>query len=231
MNAPVLRFENLTGGYGSIPIIREITGSVERGSCLCVLGRNGVGKSTLLKLLSGHLPAMSGQIALNGRDITSLAPEKRHDLGVNTGLQERPVFDGLSVKDNLTLMQSDQDLEGCEPFFDAFPVLKDRLVQLAGTLSGGERKILSFVRTLKDNAPLTLLDEPSEGVQPENIEHMANFICKHKANGQSFLVVEQHLHLAEEIADGFQVLDNGRSVLECKVGDITRGELVQQITV
>ena len=231
MTVAALRFDSLTGGYGFIPVVRDISGMVDAGRCLCVLGRNGVGKSTLLRLLSGHLPVMSGEILLNGQDATSATPERRYGFGVSIGLQERPVFDGLSVQDNLTLMQNDRKLDRFEPYFDAFPVLKSRLRQPAGTLSGGERKILSFVRALKDAAPLTLLDEPSEGVQPENVSHMAHFICAGKAEGRAFLVVEQHLHLAEAIADTYQVMDNGRVVLEGSASSISRSDLMRQITV
>ncbi|WP_420583525.1 ATP-binding cassette domain-containing protein [Ruegeria sp.] len=231
MTAVVLEYSGVTGGYGKIPIIRDTSGSIAAGQCLCVLGRNGVGKSTLVKLLSGHLPVMAGSIRFDGADIASKPPEIRWTLGISTGLQERPVFDGLSVGDNLTLMEQGQSLEPFEPYFEAFPVLKARLTQMAGTLSGGERKILSFVRAMKDHAPLTILDEPSEGVQPENIDHMTRLILAAKDKGRAFLVVEQHMHMAEEIADNYQVLENGLVVLEGAKSSLSREALVAQISV
>ena len=231
MTTPILRFDLLTGGYGTIPIIHDVSGAVGHGHCLCVLGRNGVGKSTLLKILSGHLPVMSGSISLNGQDVSRKPPEQRFALGISAVPQERPVFDGLTVLDNLTLMETDRRIDGFKPFFDAFPILGSRLNQLAGTLSGGERKILSFVRALKDGAPLTLLDEPSEGIQQENIDHMARIIRAAKARGQAFLVVEQHLHLAEAIADAYQVIDNGRVAAEGAASSFTREDLMRRIAV
>ena len=231
MNAPVLRYKALTGGYGSIAVVRDVSGCIKAGECLCILGRNGVGKSTLIKLLSGHLSVMSGDIEFNGQSLLGMSPDRRQALGVSVGLQERPVFDGLSVQDNLTLMQSKPRLDPFEPYFDAFPVLKKRLDQLAGTLSGGERKILSFVRAMKDNAPVTLLDEPSEGVQPENVAHMASLIRSAKSEGRAFLVVEQHLYLVEQIADAFQGLDNGSVVLEGTPDTLCRSELIASISV
>ena len=231
MTQPVIQFDNLTGGYGRIPIVREVSGAIQEGQCLCVLGRNGVGKSTLIKLLSGHLPVMSGDIHILGKSAGNLPPEQRWALGMSVGLQERPVFDGLTVGDNLSLMQADRSLAGFETYFEAFPVLKSRLGQLAGTLSGGERKILSFVRAMKDATALTLLDEPSEGVQPENIDRMSSFIRQAKSEGRSFLVVEQHLHMAEDIADAYQVLDNGQIVLEGAAKDLPRSVLEEQIAI
>jgi len=231
VTARLLEYSNVTGGYGTIPIVRDVTGSVGEGQCLCVLGRNGVGKSTLIKLLSGHLRVMSGDIRFKGHTISSLAPEQRWSTGISTGLQERPVFDGLTVGDNLALMEPDQSLDPFAAHFDAFPVLEKRLSQSAGTLSGGERKILSFVRAMKDNAALTLLDEPSEGLQPENIEHMVRFILAAKSEGKSFLVVEQHLHMAGEIADAYQVLDNGHVVLEGAATALSREDLLAQISI
>jgi len=231
MTDPTLHYGNLTGGYGTTPIIQNVTGSVHAGCCLCILGRNGVGKSTLLKLLSGHLPVMSGDIRLDGRSIGHASPETRWRYGISTGLQDRPVFDRLTVRDNLILMQSDRCLDGFERYFDAFPIIKQRLNQLAGTLSGGERKILSFVRALKENALLTLLDEPSAGVQLENVDRMAQLIHASKSKGCAFLIVEQHLHLAEEIADAYQVLDNGRVSLEGMATEVSLDDLIKHILV
>lgn len=231
MTDPLIKFDNLTGGYGAMTIIRNVSGAVLSGECLCVLGRNGVGKSTLMKLLSGHLRLMSGEIRMGGRSAGKLSSDKRHKLGLSFGMQERPIFDTLSVQENLTLMQSSQSLERYDAYLDSFPILKQRLKQTAGTLSGGERKILSFVRTMAEGGAVTLLDEPSEGVQPENIEIMTSHIQDAKSSGRSMIVVEQHLHLAEAIANTYAVLDNGQVVLSGSADDVGREEIVKQISV
>ena len=224
-----LRFANVSGGYGGMTIVREISGEVSNGGCLCILGRNGVGKSTFLKILSGHLRCRSGEISLGGIVLNDLSPDRRRRLGLSYAMQERPVFDSLSVRDNLTLMRASASLERYRACFEAFPVLERRLSQIAGTLSGGERKILSFVRAMTEEGAVTLLDEPSEGVQAENIERMKRFILERKASGGSIVVVEQHLHLAEAIADEFLVMDQGRSVLQGRA--IDRDRLLSHIAV
>ncbi|MCP4318647.1 MAG: ATP-binding cassette domain-containing protein [Hyphomicrobiales bacterium] len=146
-------------------------------------------------------------------------------------MQERPVFDNLSVRDNLLLMLPADALKTYRPYFEAFPVLEKRLGQNAGTLSGGERKILSFVRAMAENGSVTLLDEPSEGVQPENIEKMKHLILERKAKGDGFVVVEQHLHLAEAIADVFLLMDQGQQILQGPASEVGRDTILQHLEV
>ena len=209
-----LAFENLTGGYGSTTIVRDLSGAAAAGEVLCVLGRNGVGKSTLMKLLFGYLPCRAGRVSLHGQSVDGLDPAARRRLGMTFCPQERPVFDDLSVRDNLTLMRTNRHLSPFHSYFVRFPILERRLTQHAGTLSGGEKKILSFVRGLAEDQPVVLLDEPSEGVQWENILHMEACIAEKKAAGAAFIVVEQNLAFAERIADRYLVVDQGRAILE-----------------
>ncbi len=231
MNASPLAFEGVTGGYGSTVIIRDISGAAASGQVLCVLGRNGVGKSTLMKLLFGYLPCSSGVVLLNGKPIQGLDPPARRHSGISYCPQERPVFDDLSVRDNLTLTRANRRLEAFRPYFDRFPILERRLSQHAGTLSGGEKKILSFVRGLAENQPVTLFDEPSEGVQWENILHMAALIAEKKDRGAAFIVVEQNLAFAELIADRYHVIDQGRTVLEGSSATIDRDRILSRLHV
>ena len=217
-----LRFRNVSGGYGAMTIVRDLSADVARGRCLCILGRNGVGKTTLARILAGHLACRAGEIILHGRVATHLSPDRRRKLGLSYAMQERPVFDSLSVRDNLLLMFRTGSLDSYRPYFEAFPILERRLSQTAGTLSGGERKILSFVRAMAENGEVTILDEPSEGVQEENIAKMKELIVARKSAGGSVVVVEQNLQLAEAIADAFMVMDQGRSVLQGGTGEIGR---------
>jgi branched-chain amino acid transport system ATP-binding protein len=231
MSAPLLAFDEVAGGYGTTTIVRGVTGAVAAGEVLCVLGRNGVGKSTLLKLLAGHLRAWRGAIAFRDRTVTALDPAGRHALGMAYCPQERVVFDDLTVRENLFLMRRDRALGPLKRYFERFPILERRLGQHAGTLSGGEKKILSFVRGCSEDAPLMLIDEPTEGVQLENIEHMRALIADKRAQGTAFVVVEQNLAFAETVADRYLVMDQGRVVLTGARGEIERETLLSHLHV
>jgi len=230
--APVrLAFDALAGGYGGVDVVRGVSGAVAAGEVLCVIGRNGVGKSTLLKMLFGEIACRTGTVRFEGRAIEHVEPARRRALGISYCPQERPVFDDLSVRDNLTLMRADRGLAAFAPLFARFPILERRLEQHAATLSGGEKKILSFVRGLSEAQPLLLLDEPSEGVQWENIVHMAALIEAAKAAGTAFVVVEQNLAFAELIADRYLVMEHGRVALAGARGEIGRAQLLAHLHV
>jgi ABC-type branched-subunit amino acid transport system ATPase component len=233
----MLDFDGVTGGYGTTLVVRDVSGAVAPGQVLCVLGRNGVGKSTLLRLLAGHLRCRAGTIRLRGDDISTLSASERSKRGMTYGPQERVVFDNLSVADNLRLRAGGVGVgrggadDRLADYFAAFPVLRERLRQHAGTLSGGERKILSFVRCLAEDQPLVLLDEPTEGVQFENIERMHDFVAKARTGGTAFVVVEQHVAFALSVADHLLVMDQGRTVLQAAAGEVDRERLLGYLQV
>ncbi len=231
MSALRLEFEGVVGGYGDVVVVRGVSGAVAAGEVLCVIGRNGVGKSTLLKLLFGELPCRAGGVRFEGRAIEGIEAAQRRAFGISYCPQERPVFDDLSVRDNLTLMRADRGLAAFAPLFARFPILERRLEQHAGTLSGGEKKILSFVRGLSEAQPLLLLDEPSEGVQWENILHMAALIEAAKGAGTALVVVEQNLAFAELIADRYLVIEQGKVALEGRRDEIDRERLLAHLHV
>jgi urea transport system ATP-binding protein len=231
MSAPRLAFDGVSGGYGTAPVVRNVSGAATAGEVLCVLGHNGVGKTTLMKLIFGHLRCQSGRVLWEGTAIEALEPSARRRIGITYCPQERPVFDDLSVRDNLTLMRADRDLGPFASYFARFPILERRLGQHAGTLSGGEKKILSFVRGLAEDQPVLLLDEPSEGVQWENMQHMAALIAEKKAAGAALIVVEQNLVFAERIADRYLVMDQGRVVLDGPHAAIERARLLAHLHV
>ena len=228
---PRLSFDSLAGGYGDVDVVREVSGAVDAGEALCVIGRNGVGKSTLLKMLFGEVACRAGSIRFEGREVNGLDATARRALGISYCPQERPVFDDLSVRDNLTLMRADRSVDAFEPLFARFPVLGRRLAQHAGTLSGGEKKMLSFARGHAEAQPLLLIDEPSEGVQWENILHMAALVDEAKAAGRALVVVEQNLAFAERIADRYLVVDQGRVVLAGRAGEVGRERLLEHLHV
>lgn len=226
-----LAFNSVVSGYGDTVVIRGVSGLVKPGEVLAVVGRNGVGKSTLLKTLAGQLPLTSGTISWNGTDVQTEALHRRLGLGIAYTPQENVVFGELSVADNLWLHLADRKTDRYEQMFQQFPLLRSRLNQRAGSLSGGERKLLSFTRTLGLQAKLAMLDEPTEGVQPENIDRMAGLVNRQKAAGASFIIVEQNLEFVSAIADAVIVLDHGEVVLQGQWGALGRDEVVQHMVV
>jgi len=207
--APLLVMDNVCGGYGDITIIRDFSATLDSGQVTCIAGRNGVGKTTLVRLVTGALMPSSGMVGLAGAEVTKIPAHDRKALGMGYAPQEGVVFDSLSVRDNLTLHHRDRSLKRYQSLFDVFPRISERLDQRAGTLSGGEKKILSFCRVMAEDTQLVVLDEPTEGVQPENITLMAEAITEGKESGRAFLIVEQNLGLVEAVADTACLLDHG----------------------
>lgn len=213
----LLEIEGLTGGYQDTNVLFEISVKIEAGSLLGVLGRNGVGKTTLARLVQGEIKASQGDIRFDGQPMGNQPAHARRHMGVGYMPQTAMVFDDLTVQENLSLGSSGKppDL-----YFDLFPRLAERLKQPAGTMSGGERKILSFVRTMIEDTKLIILDEPTEGVQPENINHMADCLRERVAEGAGVLLCEQNLNLLSDVADWFLGLDSGRVTMTGS-GDMT----------
>ena len=214
MSNPILEIENLSGGYGDLVVVRDISLSVWEGHAISLTGRNGVGKTTLMRLISGSLPLAGGTVRFLGTSIGGIAEHKRFALGISCAPQERIVFDGLTVEDNLTLHYQESDLERYANLFEKFPRLHERLGQRAGTLSGGEKKLLSFTRAIAEPTRLVLLDEPTEGVQSDNIKLMAQVITEEKTKERGFLIVDQNLTFLEAITDTIHLIDHGEQIYQ-----------------
>lgn len=229
--APLLSVENLSGGYSDVIVVNDLSLTLPQGQVLCVTGRNGVGKSTLVRLITGSLKSASGKVMFDGQDLTGAPAHGRSRQGIGYAPQEGVVFDTLTVSENLTLHHRDRSLERYAELFTAFPRLSDRLAQRAGTLSGGEKKILSFCRTLAEDTELVILDEPTEGVQPENIALMAEAINRGKAAGRSFLIVEQNLSLVETVADQALLMDHGECIYTHEGTANIRVELAERLKI
>jgi len=231
VSATLLRARDLSGGYGDITVVRHFSATIAEGEAVFVIGRNGVGKSTLIKLLMGHLPITAGHVTFQGREVTTTPDHRRRLLGMGYAPQESIVFDELTVRENLTLHYRKGSLDRYRASFDRFPFLRERLAQKAGTLSGGEKKILSFCRVLAEDTALVVLDEPTEGVQPENIARMTEVMEDAAAAGRAFLIVEQNLNVIEQLADRVHLLDHGECVFEAKRGSNLRDDVMERLRI
>ncbi|MCK0206652.1 ABC transporter ATP-binding protein [Starkeya koreensis] len=209
MNA--LEIDGLSSGYAGAVVVREVSLALAQGEILAVLGKNGMGKSTLLKATMGFLPKMAGTVAIAGTEATRLAPHRVARLGVGYVAQEKALFQDLTVEENLRLAVRRPDFEAALAEVEAsFPFLLQRLKQRAGTLSGGEQKMLLMARSLATGAKLLMVDEITEGLQPSVIDRLAGVIraCRER-HGTTMLLVEQHLPFALAVADRWAVLDRG----------------------
>ncbi|WP_019936225.1 ABC transporter ATP-binding protein [Bordetella sp. FB-8] len=226
-----LEFDDIIAGYRDTTVLRGISGRIGPGQVLGVVGRNGVGKTTLMHTLAGFITPFSGRIAFSGEPLDGLTPHQRHARGISYAPQDRVVFDDLSVADNLTIGWPTRNLARYRHTFERFPRIAQRLRQKAGRLSGGEKKLLSFVRAIGENALLTLMDEPTEGVAQENIALTARTITERKAQGAAFVIVEQNLDFLLSLADILLVLDHGSIVASGPTAEFDRPRVEQYLVV
>jgi ABC-type branched-subunit amino acid transport system ATPase component len=230
MSGAALRVEAVTSGYRSSLVLRGTSLAVEAGQAVALLGKNGMGKSTLLKTVMGYLPKRAGTVRLGDTDITRFAPHRVAQLGVAYAAQERSIFTELSIRDNLRLGLSHDGLfeerfAGVEP---VFPLFRSRLAQYAGTLSGGEQKMLLVARAMMAKPSLILLDEITEGLQPSVIDRIANALLEERRqHGTTMLLIEQNVPFALALADRYLVLKQGEVVDQ---GDAKAGGARSAIT-
>lgn len=207
-----LAISGLTSGYGEAIVIRGISLTVGAGEIVALLGKNGMGKSTLLRTVMGFLPAREGNVVIDGIDVTRDAPHRIARRSIAYTPQEQAIFQDLTVGDNLRLGQVESRwfAEELARICDVFPFLGERLEQRAGTLSGGEQKMLLIARSLMARPKLMLVDEISEGLQPSIIERLARvLVAERERTGVAMLLVEQNVRFALEVADRWSVLKLG----------------------
>ncbi|MFF1251958.1 urea ABC transporter ATP-binding subunit UrtE [Pseudarthrobacter sp. NPDC058329] len=209
----MLEIEGLQTGYGRTQVISGVSVTVREGAVVSVLGHNGAGKTTLLRAVVGLLKPMAGRITLDGENISALRPHQRVARGMAYVPQGQQSFGQLSVMENLQLI-ADGRKNGAERVaeaLDMFPALKPLLARRAGLLSGGQRQQLAIARALITDPRLLILDEPTEGIQPNIVAEIEATIIKlSQRNGMSILLVEQHIGFALQAADSYYVLSAGR---------------------
>lgn len=215
MTQAALQLNDVTSGYKASMVLRNVSLQIAQGEAVALLGKNGMGKSTLLKTIMGYLPKKGGAVHVNGQDITRLPPQRVARMGVAYAAQEQALFADLSIRDNLRLglvkeSVFDERFAEIDPIF---PVFKTRLRQYAGTLSGGEQKMLLVARALMMRPAVVLLDEITEGLQPSVIDRLADaLLWEREKHGTAMLIIEQNVPFALKVADRYLVLKQGEIV-------------------
>jgi urea ABC transporter ATP-binding protein UrtE len=216
MTPPLLAIDDLRAGYGSGEILQGVGLRIEPGEMVATIGRNGVGKSTLMKAIMGLLPAMAGSVRLKEEEIGTLRPDQRAARGIGYVPQGREVFPNLTVEENL-LMGETINRNKARPRYDLvysyFPILSERRRQLAGTFSGGQQQMLAIARALVGRPELILLDEPSMGIQPNIIQDIGRDLVRlNQEEKLTILLVEQNTRLIAQVAQRAYAMDKGRIV-------------------
>ncbi|WAC29376.1 ABC transporter ATP-binding protein [Ancylobacter sp. SL191] len=222
----------LRAGYGGKPVLQGLDLTVREGEIVAVIGRNGVGKSTLMKSLIGLVPAMEGSIVYRGEAVEHLPAHKRARLGVGYVPQGRDVFPRLTVAENIAvgaMLKAGVTAADRERVLGYFPILRERWAQRAGTMSGGQQQQLAIGRVLIADPSLILLDEPSEGIQPNIVQDIARIMVElNRATGVTIMLVEQNIDMIRAMAQRCYVMDKGRIVAELDREALADGEAMRR---
>lgn len=231
----MLKVRNLTAGYGRVMIIRDVNIHVDKGEVVSIIGRNGVGKSTFMKTVIGLLKAQSGSIQFQHQEMAQMASYKRARIGIGYVPQGHGTFPRLTVEENLTMGETINTKEKTLDFnliYEYFPRLKERKKQQAGTLSGGEQAQLSISRALVGKPEILLLDEPSEGIQPNIIKMIRDIIRQiNRDLGLTVLFVEQHVGLITDISNRCYAMDKGSIIGEHNGSELSAESIKKYLSV
>ena len=231
----MLKVEAVDLYYGAARALRRVSVAAERGQITCVLGRNGVGKTSLLRAIVGHQPVSAGKVTFEGQDITRAKAHERARQGIAYVPQGREIFPLLTVRENLEtgfarLGKGDRSIS--DELFELFPVLKPMLARRGGDLSGGQQQQLAIARALVMQPRLLVLDEPTEGIQPSIIKEIGRAITYLREQGQmAILLVEQYFDFARALADSYAVMERGEIVLAGSASSMVESEVRRYLTV
>lgn len=228
-----LEVEGIHTYYGTSHVLFGISLNVKPGECVCLLGRNGVGKTTTLKTIMGLLQAQTGAIRYGGKNLIGLQPYEIAKMGIGYVPDERLIFPDLTIRENLEIAIKDPITRDISPWtvsriYDLFPALKPLDSHPGGYLSGGEQQMLTIGRTLMGNPMLMLLDEPVEGLAPVIVQELARQIKYLKTSGMSILFAEQNLEFATDISDRAYVIEGGHVRFEGTLGELERQPYIKE---
>jgi urea transport system ATP-binding protein len=231
----MLSIKNISVSYDGSRILRDVSLTIPAGKVVCLMGRNGVGKTTALKSVVGLVRPDAGSVRLGESDLTALKPDQRARAGLGYVPQGRDIFPNLTVWENLRIgaIAQGRKLNGeVERVFGLFPVLKEMLQRKGGVLSGGQQQQLAIGRALLTNPKVLLLDEPTEGIQPNIIDQIGDTVKKLRAaGGIGILLVEQYLDFCLEVGDSFYIMDRGAIVADGPISQLNEGIVKQHLTV
>jgi branched-chain amino acid transport system ATP-binding protein len=226
LTSPAIELRDITSGYGTTTILRNINLVVEQGSVTALLGPNGAGKSTLLKTISGLIRPKAGHIIFEDSDISTLPPNKRATLGLCHIPEGRGVFTSMTVRENLALQaKPGHEAEAIEKGIQAFPILGQRLSQKVGTMSGGQQQMLSMVRAYTQNPKVILVDEGSLGLAPIVVDEIFEFLATVARQGASLLIVDQFVVRALALATRAYVMTRGEIVFSGTSAELQDGDV------
>lgn len=231
----MLAIQNLSFAYGAIQVLDDITMAAPAGRITCILGRNGVGKTTLIMNVMGLLRPAIGAIFFDDNDVTDLSADRRAVIGLGLVPQGRRIFAKLTVEENLRVglaARRDRAARIPEEVYDLFPILKSMANRMGGDLSGGQQQQLSIARALVGDPKVLLLDEPTEGIQPNLIEQIGGVLKRLVAErGLTIVMVEQYLDFVKEIGDRFYLMDRRRVVAEGVTSDLNADLIHRHLSV
>jgi urea transport system ATP-binding protein len=231
----LLSMDRVTSYYGKTPILKDFSFGLEEGKCLCVLGRNGVGKTTLMRTIMGLTDRCVGDIVVSGQNINGAQTYQRAKLGIGYVPQGRGILAEFTVRDNImlgTFARLDGKPEIPEICLRLFPYLKDNLDRRAGLLSGGQKQQLAIARALAVGPKVLLLDEPTEGIQPNIVHEIGEtLLMLNKEFGITLLLTEQHIKVARRLGDAFLMVDNGRVVAGGAIEDLDTALIQKHLTI
>jgi len=221
----MIELKSVNQKYGGTQILWDLDLKIEKGSRTCIMGRNGVGKTTLLKTIMGLLPISSGTLVVNDQNMTRSSVEKRPEIGIGYVPQGRHIFPQLTVEENLKISlncsrQKSKTIP--DKIFELFPVLKEMLNRHGGDLSGGQQQQLAIGRALVLNPDILILDEPNEGIQPNIVQLIRDVLLKlNKESGMTIILVEQKLPFARAVGDNFHLMEKGQVIASGEMSALT----------